>query len=227
MKWCALLLAGCGAAPAAPDDAAIPTWATYTIAAGQHYADLANNTPRKNPVDGLVSATGRDYDFIFDRTAIYTITDPTEPNDQLDWNKLPGLADCGTIDLSQDGLMFGWRWRLDTGVLEITAYANNAGVHLTPEQPLVTLTESDLTAQRVVSYRFERTQTTYEFDANGVHASLPRRCTDQPADLEAFAAGFYFGGTSTAPQVITGQIHERVMLERDGGAAQGATRRRQ
>ncbi|MFT3697885.1 MAG: hypothetical protein QM831_32390 [Kofleriaceae bacterium] len=205
MKWLLVGLAACGDHAVAPD--AAPSWALYTIEAGQHYADLANNVQGVNPVDGLVHTAGRDYDFIFDASAIYTITNPAEPNDQLDWNKLPGLADCGNIDLSQDGLMFGWRWRLDTQVLEITAYANNAGVHLTPDQPLVSLTAADLTG--VLSYRFERTQTTYEFDANGMHATLPRRCTDQPVDLEAFAAGFYFGGTSTAPQVITGQIHER------------------
>ncbi len=56
---------------------------------------------------------------------MYTLTAPVQPNDQLDWNKLPGISDCDQLDLSVDGVMFGWRWRLDTSpkVLEITAYA--------------------------------------------------------------------------------------------------------
>ena len=46
-------------------------------------------------------------------SAAYVITKPTQPEDQLDFNKLPGFSDCGTLDLSVNGAMFSWRWRLD------------------------------------------------------------------------------------------------------------------
>jgi hypothetical protein len=52
---------------------------------------------------------------------MYRITNPVQPDDQLDWNKLPGVSDCGQLDLAQDGFMFAWRWRLDLtpNVLEL------------------------------------------------------------------------------------------------------------
>jgi hypothetical protein len=38
-------------------------------------------------------------------------------------------------------------------------------------------------------------------------ASFPRRCSSSTSSLK-WAAGFYFGGTSTAPQQIRGWILE-------------------
>ena len=204
MRW-VVVLAGCAAAPetAAPD-AAAPTWAAYTIAAGAHDATLAGREP-KNPMDGVVGIAGRDFDFAFDASAIYELTMPTQPEDQLDWNKLPGLSDCGGIDLSVDGAMFGWRWNLDQQVLEVAAYANNAGTHL--DQPLFTLTADELA--QPLHYRVWREPTVYEFSANGHTTTLPRRCSEQPVDPLAWAGAFYFGGTSVAPHPITARIREQ------------------
>jgi hypothetical protein len=75
-------------------------WATYTIAVGAHYATLAGGGPG-SPRDGLTELAGRDYRFRFDASARYVLTAPVEPNDQLDWNKLPGYSDCGRST---------WRW---------------------------------------------------------------------------------------------------------------------
>lgn len=196
------------------------SWATYTIAPGAHAAKLTGQK-MNNPIAGFTNVRGRDFQFIFDPSASYVLTAPVDPNDQLDWNKLPGISDCGTIDLSADGAMFGWRWRLDLtpNVLEITAYANNAHVHLTPREPLVILDADDLAAREPLHYRLERDGAEYRFAIGGmirgrsiaVTAALPRRCASAPTDSLVWGAGFYFGGTSTAPSTITGRIDEAAL----------------
>lgn len=220
--------AGVDAGAPLPVDAAvdaapgsISTWALYTIAPGAHGAVLASGAAG-NPSSGLVSGlAGRDYLFAFDASAAYTITSPTQPNDQLDWNKLPGMSDCGTLDLAADGAMFGWRWRLDISpqVLEVTAYANDAGAHLTPPAPLFTLDAADLASVSPLRYRVWMDGALYRFAVSGTmrgraiaaESTLPRRCAaTAPSGLGVqWAAGFYFGGTSTSPSTITGRIFEQ------------------
>ena len=195
-------------------------WALYTIAPGAHSATV---TPGKanNPLSGLISGkAGRDFQFVFDPTAMYTITMPAQPQDQLDWNKLPGFSDCNQFDLSVDGAMFGWRWRLDTNpkVLEVTAYANNASTHLTPQKPLTTLDADDLMSRTPLHYRVWIDGANYGFSIDGtirgrpinVQTTLTRKCaTMTPAQLLfQWASGFYFGGTSTSPSTITGRVSE-------------------
>jgi hypothetical protein len=215
-----LFVAGCGGSESVAVDAPPErTWATYLIAQGRHEATLVGRTP-KNPIDGVVSVVGREYELVLDPTAIYELTAPTQPEDQLDWNKLPGLSDCNTIDLSVDGIMLGWRWRLDLQLLEVTAYANNAGVHLQSDQPLFTLDSSDLEASAPLVYRVWREPSTYHVRVDGsvrdraiaASAALPRRCTEVELDPIAWAGGFYFGGTSVAPHEITATIRESMFV---------------
>lgn len=163
----------------------------------------------------------REYDFAFDTSAMYVLVNPTQPDDQFDWNKLPGVSDCGTFDLSADGTMFGWRWRVDTvpHVVEVTAYANNAGTHLTPAEPLFTLDELDLASRAPLHYRLTLDGALYRFSVSGNvrgrvidgSVTLPRRCANTaPSSLfSQWAAGFYFGGTSKAPSTITARIFEQ------------------
>jgi hypothetical protein len=195
-------------------------WAQYVIAPGAHAATLVKGTDG-NPIAGLVNGVdGRDYELAFDPSAMYAIARPTQPDDQLDWNKLPGVSDCGTFDLARDGVMFGWRWRLDTNpeVLEVTAYANNARTHLTPAAPMVVLDAADLASAAPLRYRFSMDGALYRFSITGVvrgraidaDATLPRRCAtmDAKALTVQWAAGLYFGGTSTSPSTITAKIFE-------------------
>lgn len=197
-------------------------WARYTIPLGGHSATVAPNGASRSPLAGISFATGRTYDFIFTPSAMYEITNPAQPGDQLDWNKLPGLSDCGQVDLAQDGFMFAWRWRLDTNprVLELAHYANNAGTHLYPAQGVVTLDEADLMAEEPL--RFELAiggagNSKYLFHLSGtirgrvidVREEHPRRCASSSTSALKWAAGFYFGGTSTAPQAIIGYVQEQ------------------
>lgn len=220
----ALMAGACGGAPSAPDaaapiDAAGEVWATYTIPRGQHPAVVSGGGP-DNPLRGVVSVAGRDFRFAFDPSAAYVLTMPTQPEDQLDWNKLPGLSDCTQPDLSVNGLMFGWRWRIDVEphVLEVTAYANNDRVHLTAPT-MLTLTADELALDAPLDYRLAIDGATYRFAIAGTiggrpiaaTAELPRVCTNAATDPK-WAAGFYFGGTSVAPQEITARILERTFV---------------
>lgn len=206
------LVAACAVDPPAAGER---PWATYTIDPGEHVARV-DKPELHSPIDGPITALGRDYELALDPSASYVLAAPAEPGDQLDWNKLPGLSDCGTGDLAEDGAMFGWRWRIDVepAVLEIAAYANNAGEHRS--QLLFTLDADDLEASPPLRYRVGRRQAEYLFSAIGevrgrlvaVATVLPRRCVDHPRDPLAWAAGLYFGGTSTAPQTISAQVRE-------------------
>jgi len=200
-----------------PGDAGPPGWALYTIPVGEHYAYVTMGQPG-NPTDGFSSSAGRDYLFRLNQSAEYVLTHPVQPDDQFDWNKLPGLSDCGTVDLSVNGAMFGWRRRLDTtpNVLEVTAYANNNSVHLTPNTPLFTLDDADLASDTPIHYRVWLDGNQYQFAVSGqvqgrtinATTTLSRACSTEPATSLKFAAGFYFGGTSTAPSQITGYVSE-------------------
>lgn len=193
-------------------------WARYTIAVGAHAATVTLNGAATSPLAGLSFATGRAYEFIFTPSAQYVLTNPVQPDDQLDWNKLPGLSDCGQVDLAQDGFMFAWRWRPDLNppVLELAHYANNAGTHLYPSQGLVTLDAADLAAEEPLRFELSIAGAKYLFHLAGtirgraidVSAEQPRRCASTSPAAFKWASGFYFGGTSTAPQPIVGYVHE-------------------
>jgi len=196
------------------------SWARYVITPGAHSA-IVESAASGNPMAGIVNGVvQRTYDLVFDPSAMYTITQAVEPNDQFDWNKLPGLSDCGELDLAADGVMFGWRWRLDRTpeVLEVTAYANNARVHLTSPAPMIVLDAADLASRTPLRYRIAMDGAEYRFAISGVmrgraidaSATLTRRCaTTSPASLPLqWAAGLYFGGTSSAPSMITARIFE-------------------
>lgn len=211
--------------PARPhdSDAGVPPvsdWPRYVIEPGAHSATVVR-AAAGNPLAGLVDGIGaRTYDLAFDASAIYAITAPAQPNDQLDWNKLPGLSDCGTFDLSVDGVMFGWRWRLDVtpNVLEVTAYANGAGVHRTATTPMVVLDAADLESASPLHYRLWMDGADYRFVISGslrgrtisATSALARRCasTAPSSVMVQWAAGLYFGGTSPAPTTITARVFE-------------------
>ena len=203
--------------PAFPLPVAGPGWSRYDIAAGAHSATVTRGASATAPKAGFSTASGRRYHFVFDQSAAYVLTNPTQPEDQFDWNKLPGLSDCGQLDLSQDGWMFGWRWRTDLSptVLEVTAYANNAGTHLTPPTPLLTLTAEQLGERVPVWFELgiSADRRRYEFRVAGpgrrsASTTLPRRCTATSTSTFKWASGFYFGGTSTAPTSVRGWTNE-------------------
>jgi len=209
-----LALGGC-LAPGTPAG-----WSSYTIEAGAHSAAVDRPSGVAGPKAGWVSpgGAGRAYDLTLNPTAEYVLTNPTEPADQFDWNKLPGFSDCGDFDLAQNGAMFGWRWRTDTSpkVLELVPYANAAGVHQYPEAALVTLSHADLAAKEPLHYAIQIDGASCRFAIDGtirgraihVTATLPRSCPTNPTSTGKWFAGFYFGGTSVSPSQITAYVRE-------------------
>lgn len=141
----------------APDTPA--GWSSYTIEPGSHSATVGVSPGASGPRAGWIAPGGasRVYDFVLTPSTEYQLTSPTQPEDQFDWNKLPGFSDCGDFDLARNGAMFGWRWRLDTDPqrLELVPYANADGVHQYPQAALVTLSRDDLAAKESLRYSIE------------------------------------------------------------------------
>lgn len=217
----AALLVVTACMPAFPTPVAGPGWSYYSIAAGAHSAQVTRGAEATQPLAGFTSVSRRRYHFTFTNSMRYRITAPVQPEDQFDWNKLPGLSDCGDIDLSRNGYMFAWRWRLDTvpRVMEITAYANHGGTHITPPQPILTLTAEEIDSLaplffdlRIVengsAYRFEVTQGPVGNEAVTRAVEIARNCPGSSLQVLKWASGLYFGGTSTAPTAMRGYINE-------------------
>jgi hypothetical protein len=196
----------------APQDSGVASFARYV---GSHSGS------KTNPISGITANVGRSYQLALDSSAQYVIVNPVEPSDQLDWNKLPGFSDCGTLDVAKNGAMFGWRWRidLDPAVLEITAYANYQGQHRWTEPALLQLTASELAAATPLTYAVVVDDSHYSFAISGeiagrtidLHASQQRACSSADEATLHWASGLYFGGTSTAPSPIVGLMLERAL----------------
>ena len=214
-------LAATACIPRYPTPAPGSRWNTHTIARGAHNASVSRGADAPAPLLGITRRAGRTYHFVFDSSARYRLTAPTQPEDQFDWNKLPGLSDCGQYDLSRHGLMFAWRWRLDLvpKVLEITAYWNDRGVHHTLDEPLLTLTRAQVDARIPLWFRLRisNDRQRYEFALRARIAGrevsrtavADRPCPRAGRELAKWAGGFYFGGTSVAPQRVRGYSFER------------------
>lgn len=56
-------------------------------------ASVTRGTQATNPLAGFTTVGARRYHFLFNSSARYVLTNPTQPEDQFDWNKLPGISD--------------------------------------------------------------------------------------------------------------------------------------
>lgn len=181
-------------------------YSKQTVSKGNHYSSA---------MPWLTTASGLSYQFAFNSTAKYNLNN----EDQFDWNKLPGMSDCGSVALSRNGAMFGWRWNPDTQRLEISAYANQLGVHqyYDNSQSTVQLVELDMAdIQEFAPLRFdiqilgER----YQFNISGrlpngrvinAQSTLMRGCESRPNRFKN-GSNFYYGGTSVAPANTSGYV---------------------
>lgn len=191
-------------------------WWSYRIDAGDHAANVVRGWVGSRPRHGLAWNGARTYRFAFDTSAEYAMTTAwmKDPADQADWNKLPGFSDCGNISLAKNGAMFGWRWNVEKEVLEVTAYWNNDGRHLTTPEPLFTLTRAELATGAPLLYRVAAERNQYTFSVTGtvggrtINASATGTRACPGRTRLKWNSGLYFGGTSTAPHTINGRIDE-------------------
>lgn len=175
-------------APVAPVAAPAPdieSFTTYTIGAGQHYADNNIN----------VQTTYTELKFIakFDSSAIYATTDP---NNQDDINKLYGFADNNSFH-HQFSARFGWRW--SNNALRLFGYIYNNGVRDSKELGTVMIGAENACAIKVTANK-------YIFTLNGITDSMPR--TSPALRAEGYKLYPYFGGDEKAPHKISIFIRE-------------------
>jgi len=177
-----------------------------TVFKGNHYSSA---------FPWITTASGLSYQFAFNSTARYNLNNV----DQYDWNKLPGMGDCGSIALSRNGAMFGWRWNVLTQRVEISAYANRFGHHQywDNNQNSVQLVELEMTdIQEFAPLRFDiQIQgSRYLFTVSGrlpngrvinAQSTLARGCESRPNRFKN-GSNFYFGGTSVAPASTSGYV---------------------
>ena len=64
---------------------------------------------------------------LFDSTTIYQTANPSK---QGDINKLFGFSDCNLYDHMSSSARWGWRYNLNTGLIELFAFAEYYGNHL-------------------------------------------------------------------------------------------------
>lgn len=163
----------------------------------------------------LTTSSGISYQFAFNSTANYTIA----AEDQLDYNKLPGIGDCGSLDIARNGAMFGWRWNKATNTLQISPFANAFGVHQYKDNfpasvAMVELDMADIQSYAPLRYDIQIDGTKYLFSISGTlpngriinaKSTLPRGC-DAGANRIKNGSHFYFGGNRVAPANTSGYM---------------------
>ncbi len=181
-------------------------YSKQTVLKGMHNAILWPWSTRSSSLS---------YQFAFNSTARYTIASA----DQLDFNKLPGVADCGSVDLSRNGVMFGWRWNPTTNTVQISPYANAQGVHEYKDNfpttvAMVELDMADIQSFAPLKYDIQIEGKKYLFSITGTlpsgrivnaQSTLPRGCDGSESRFK-IGSHFYFGGNQTAPAKTSGYI---------------------
>ena len=157
------------------------SFTTYVIKKGQHSTSSPFKSLRTN---ALV------FEAVFDNSAIYTSIDPVN---QLDINKLYGMADCSSTHQTNSA-RFGWRWYDNS--LQVLAYVYANGVRYSR-----LMTSIDL--NKVYKYELLLDGSQYIFSVNGVTVTMPRGCSGNGNGYQLYP---YFGGDEVAPHDITIKI---------------------
>jgi hypothetical protein len=159
-------------------------YTTYTIRQGENYCD-------NNSYSIINSAASVDFLVVFDSSCIYTNTDP---NNQLDINKLMGFSDCNTHH-QVNSARFGWNWM--EGKLYLYAYCYNNSVRSYKTLAAVPLNISHHLKMYVAD-------NSYIFQVNGRNDTMPRFCSGDA--ISGYKLLPYFGGDEPAPHTINIKI---------------------
>lgn len=128
------------------------------------------------------------FNVIFDSSAIYQTVQATN---QLDINKLYGIADCGTHH-QENSARFGWRW--NGSAVDILAYYYVNSVR--KNQLLGTAAIGE-----VNKYILSVEGKSYKFQFNDKVVTVERHCDSQTFD--GYVLYPYFGGDEPAPHNIS------------------------
>ena len=161
----------------------------YTILNGQAYS---TDSTRIVPLNGISEVK---FKFRFDKSAIYTTTDPSN---QADINKLYGFADCVSFTTQYTiaphhihSARLGWAWL--NQALRIYAYYYNDSVRLFRELQTVEFNKSYTAGIKIIPGG-------YEFTIDNKKDTVKRTCT--LPTISGYKLFPYFGGTETAPHDI-------------------------
>ena len=160
-------------------------WVTHLIRSGQHQSDLS----------GFHSFASDSLSFrlVFDSSAVYQTTDP---QNQMDWNKVLGFADCGSFH-HENSLRLGWRYHPQKGV-EIGAY-----IYVDQQRVMESLGVVLIGDTLDVCLRALGNQ--YLIDVLGNTYVHSRSCS---GPVQGYNLYPYFGGDETAPHDI--RVHLQV-----------------
>lgn len=159
------------------------SYTTYVIKKGQHSTSSPFKSLRTNSMV---------FEAVFDNSAIYT---SINPDNQLDINKLYGMADCGSTHHTNSA-RFGWRWYNSS--LQVLAYVYANGVRYSKLMTTVDL-------NKAYKYELLLSGNQYIFTVNGVSVSMPRACSNTGSGYQLYP---YFGGDEVAPHDITIKIKD-------------------
>ncbi|WP_242928061.1 hypothetical protein [Pontibacter vulgaris] len=155
----------------------------YTIKKGAH----SSSSPFKT-----VSTSLMRFEVVFDSTAIYSTS---TPSNQADINKLYGLSDCKS-DHHTNSARFGWRWYKNQ--LEIHAYT-----YKNKKRQSAYIGSVAIGKPAVYEIKIEDNE--FVFTLNGVQTRLPRACNGIGEGYQLYP---YFGGDEVAPHDIKIKIKE-------------------
>ena len=164
------------------------TFKTYSIQAGAHNCD--------QNVLKAVSGTSMNFIVKFDNTAMYPAV-ITDYNHAYDVNKLYGFSEG--LSNQYNSARIGWRW-LD-GQLQLFAYVYVKGTLLRDpvsyDPPFI----KSVAIGSEVNCSINISGGSYIFNVDGVEVTTPRGTTS--GKYSGYQQYPYFGGTLTAPHLIT------------------------
>ena len=167
---------------------ATSTFTKYTIQKGNHECDQRTVTS--------VSGTSMNFTARFDSSAIYPAV-ITDYNHAYDVNKLYGFSEG--LNNQYNSARIGWRW-LD-GQLQLLAYVYVNGKLLrdpiTYDPPFI----KTVAIGAEINCSIAVSGTSYVFTVDGVVVTTPRGTS--AGKYQGYRQYPYFGGTLTAPHLIT------------------------
>jgi len=167
-----------------------PSFITYTIPQGAHYATGYDSTHFE-----VITALHQHFKAIFDSSAIYSTVDN---NDQQDVNKLFGFSDNQASHHAFSARV-GWSW--SNNALKLFGYTYNDSIRAIQQLAIVPI------GQEVdCNIGIDTLRKLYLFTVNGTTTSMPR--TAKTTSIIGYKLYPYFGGNEVAPHKVTIKVEE-------------------
>ena len=186
-----LIYTGCKkSTPPSPPPVITPSYVTFTILKGAHYASGYDYTHLE-----IITASHQHFKAIFDSSAIYSTVDST---DQEDVNKLFGFSDNQSSHHAFSARI-GWAWGNNS--LKLFGYTYNGSIRAIQQLAIVPI------GQEIdCNIGIDTLHKLYLFTINGTTNSMPR--TANTTSIIGYKLYPYFGGNEVAPHNVTIKVKE-------------------